>query len=137
MFRYADSRWLDLLVVTAAYHGVEPLRTIQLSSQHRGSNDDAIGVIGFADQVKEMLQRRETFFTIMCGIGVERSGSLLQMLNPDIAECIARFVGVPLGEQLQLLERALPVADELCRDPHGHQFLAGREYKMKPGYNVL
>jgi hypothetical protein len=135
----------ELLLVTAAYHGAQPLRTILMMPQQRVGNaeDDHIDVLHFAQQVRQALTAQAAFWIFMCAIFVDKPNCCLSMLNlgPDslVVECIATYVGVPRGETLKLLRIASPVVEELLRDPEGSQFLAtmGREYYFERRHLVL
>jgi len=135
----------ELLLVTAAYHGAQPLRTIQMMPQQRvtSTDDDHIDVLHFAKQVRQALTARSAFWIFLCAIFIDKPNCCLSMLNlgPDslVVEHIATYVGVPCGEKLKLLQIASPVVEELLRDPEGSQFLAnmGREYYFERRHLVL
>ena len=133
----------DILLVTAAYHGVHPLRTIQMMPRAVVNTEAVhIDLIQFADDVNEALHVRYLFSIVMCATSIDRAGCCLSMLNlgPDclIVDHIARFLGVPFGEKLKHLRLALPVVEEFRQDPEGREFLADMGLELlESNHNVL
>lgn len=120
--RRCQPHLIDDYEVRLAAFGVDENFTLFVEGCTDNGLEDTIPV--FAREVKERLQNRDSFILFLFGIGLAEQHrtppafrSKLPMLNKDpdtmkgLGKIIKSYVGIPVGEELELLRRAWAYED--------------------------